>query len=639
MRIFIRCVVFVFVMSMVLAGCRSASVRPSEGVVELRAAGGSVDFCSLEAALDASRKYTGESCKKIVLGGGSYFLEKPLLLDERDAGLVVEAKAGEVPVLFGGREISGWRLGENGFWVADLPEVQSGEWNFRSLLVNGRSAPRARYPDAGRLKHETMFKGKHVSTSEGLWEKEPSRDELTKLIFKAGDLGEWLEPENAELTIYHMWDETLVGVESIDLDTRALICSTPSGHPIGSFGARDYVVWNVKKGMTQPGQWYLDRVGGRLVYWPLPGENMDTAEVIAPVLENVVCLNNADNITLRGISIRSANTPLMKGDFAAKLFGGAVSAENSNHCTFENLDIAAVTGWGLKLFGDYIAVTNCHLHDVGAGGLRLIGSHARIENNHIHHVGVTYPSAIALYVGSTDPNMVDEWEFGRDETHALIRHNEIHDGTYAGIGIGGGQHTVEYNKVYCVMQELRDGAALYATFCKNLVLRNNVVRDLKADPKIAAYYLDERSDHALVENNISINVAKPSQNHMAAGNVYRNNIFISEEVMSISMPRCEEMTFERNVFVSSDSVQFSVAENQLILRDNVFDVPKVQERQISPKYKKGPFVPLPLPEGNQMGDAGLKIAGDDISIYAGSAAAACGVRPVKGSEAGVETIR
>ena len=113
----------------------------------------------------------------------------------------------------------------------------------------------------------------------------------------------------------------------------------------------------------------------------------------------------------------------------------------------------------------------------------MIGSDALIENNHIHDVGKTYPSAIMLYVGATDPNMADEWKFGKDETHAVIRHNELHDGPYVGVGIGGSHHVMEYNKVSRVMQELRDGAAFYATFCDNLKLRHNLVCDLHGRPR------------------------------------------------------------------------------------------------------------------------------------------------------------
>jgi nitrous oxidase accessory protein NosD len=185
-------------------------------------------------------------------------------------------------------------------------------------------------------------------------------------------------------------------------------------------------------------------------------------------------------------------------------------------------------------------VRDCHIHHVGAGAIRLIGSHALIDNNYLHHLGLTYPSTIALYVGVTDPNMEDEWIFGKDETHAVISHNEIHDSPYIGIGIGGSHHVVEFNKISRVMLELEDGSGIYATFCADLIMRNNIVRDVEPGKSGLnhAYYLDELSSNVLVEKNISLDVPAASHSHMAEGNTYRNNIFISKQPMTITLPRC-----------------------------------------------------------------------------------------------------
>ena len=80
--------------------------------------------------------------------------------------------------------------------------------------------------------------------------------------------------KNAEVRVYHMWDESLVGVARNDTQRHALIFSTPAISPAGAFGVKKYVIFNTREGMTRPGQWYLDRTGGRVVYWPLPGEDM-----------------------------------------------------------------------------------------------------------------------------------------------------------------------------------------------------------------------------------------------------------------------------------------------------------------------------------------------------------------------------
>ena len=85
-----------------------------------------------------------------------------------------------------------------------------------------------------------------------------------------------------------MWDESLVGVARNDTQRHALIFSTPAIWPAGALGLKKYLIWNTREGMTQPGQWYLDRTAGRVVYWPLPGEDMTRSKVIAPTMERVI---------------------------------------------------------------------------------------------------------------------------------------------------------------------------------------------------------------------------------------------------------------------------------------------------------------------------------------------------------------
>ena len=85
--------------------------------------------------------------------GGVYPLTAPVRLTLEDSWpAAFAAWRGERPVFDGGERIAGWRvttLNGRKAWVADLPEVAAGRWNFRSLFVNGRSAPRPRRPKQG----------------------------------------------------------------------------------------------------------------------------------------------------------------------------------------------------------------------------------------------------------------------------------------------------------------------------------------------------------------------------------------------------------------------------------------------------------------------------------------------------------
>ena len=51
-----------------------------------------------------------------------------------------------------------------------------------------------------------------------------------------------------------------------------------------------YYVDNVFEGLSEPGEWYLDRAAGKLYYIPLPGETPETTEVYAPSVTQFVRL-------------------------------------------------------------------------------------------------------------------------------------------------------------------------------------------------------------------------------------------------------------------------------------------------------------------------------------------------------------
>ncbi|TVS17219.1 MAG: hypothetical protein EA424_13045, partial [Planctomycetaceae bacterium] len=87
---------------------------------------------TLAGARDALRKARGgrppAEPARIVVADGRYTLTDPLVLAPEDGGTAeapvrYEAAPGAKPVFSGGRKITGFRPGENGLWVADVPGV------------------------------------------------------------------------------------------------------------------------------------------------------------------------------------------------------------------------------------------------------------------------------------------------------------------------------------------------------------------------------------------------------------------------------------------------------------------------------------------------------------------------------------
>ncbi|MBM3861964.1 MAG: hypothetical protein FJ395_20260 [Verrucomicrobia bacterium] len=511
------------------------------------ATGRQPSFDSLEAARDAARK-AGAGPHRIVVLPGDYFLAKTVELDARDNGLTIEAaKPGKVTI-YGGKLVTGWRRDSEKFWCADVPAT----WDFRALVVNGRMPERARLPETGTFIHQSKFDVRWLSSVGGGWERKPTEEELTTMLYDPKDIPSTFECKNAEVRVYHMWDESLVGVARNDTERHALTFAPPTRSPPGAFGVKKYVIFNTREGMTKPGQWYLDRAAGKVVYWPLPSEDMTKAKVVAPALERIIKITGATNITLRGFSLQATTTPLKPGGFGAYAFDGALQIEKARQCVFEKLDIANVGGQGIvaRLVED-CRISDCQIHHTGACGIKADGSATQIARNHIHHVGVYHPSAVALSV--THP-----MKPGSEKGFHLYR-NEIHDTPYSGIIGSGGGHLIEENLISRVMREMHDGGAIYGGM-RNSILRGNVVRDVVKIGEgygVSSYYLDEGARDCIVERNVSIGVERPTHNHIATDLIIRDNVFVAETIMVLSFQRSSGCIFQGNTLVAPGTITLS----------------------------------------------------------------------------------
>lgn len=492
------------------------------------------------------KQQTGEA-PRIVVRGGKYFLNQAVALTPADSGLRIEATQGEEAVLYAGRRLTGWKPEGGGLYSCPVPDAATGKWDFRMLTVNGVRAKRARLPQTGTFEHVSEFKVPWMSTTGGGWQRKPTEAELTTMIYKPGDLGPWLDAKNAEVTVYHMWDESMVGVKALDDATRTVTFTSKLGHPPGGFNVHKYVVWNVREGLKEPGQWYLDRTAGKVVYWPLPGQDMSRAEVIAPTAESIfTILGNKDQrvqgLTLRGLKLAVTTTLLKSGGFGAGNFPGAVQMAWTQDCRLTDLTVFNTGGQGINAWeGIGLTIEGCEVRNAGACGIRCSGRDWRLVNNYVHHIGEAYPSAIAVNTGGQN---------------GLVSHNEIHDCPYSGLSFGGQDTVIEANEICRAMQELHDGAAIYITFCKRVTVRGNYVHDIvdTGGYGASAYYLDEQAEDCLVEGNLSIGVDRPSHNHMTKHNTLRGNVWLVTGDARLTFPKSTDCTLDRNLVTATGKI-------------------------------------------------------------------------------------
>jgi hypothetical protein len=161
------------------------------------------------------------------------------------------------------------------------------------------------------------------------------------------------------------------------------------------------------------------------------------------------------------------------------------------------------------------------------------------------------------------------------------------------------------------MRVLRDGAAIYATFCKRVVLRGNFVRDVaEVGPGYAAsaYYLDEQAEDCVVEKNLAVNVTTPSHNHMAKHNLLRSNVFLNDGDLRLAFARCEDFTLDGNVIVAQGGLYVRGPQAVTAWTNNILH--SATNRLLGEwldDYQVREQRPLELPAGNDTSDPGLKV--------------------------------
>lgn len=559
-------------------------------------------LATLRQARDAVRGLNASRPVTVELRGGIYRLDDTLEFLPHDSGtekcpVTYAAYRGEKPVISGGRPITGWKKGEGPLWQAAVPGAG---WRFHQLFVNGQRRPRARTPNQGFLYTAGITKPFDRSKwyASGV-------DAKTGFRYRDGNIRPWKNASDALVVVYHSWTTSIHSITSVDTAERIVRLAPASAWPIGywwEYNTR-YHVENVPEALDSPGEWYLDRTHGVLCYWPMPGEDLAAAEVIAPVVRQTLVAfrgqpaahKTIDYLRFRGLSFQHTDcyiAPDMELDHQGAVGQKPlVAAEGLRHTLFEDCEIAHAGENGIWFDAGSTdnVLRRCTIHDLGGGAVFIGAKKYRpepalaverntIDNCFLHRGSHIFRGSQGVWIGKASYNQVT--------------HNEISDFHHLGLSVGHAwgyapstahHNLIAFNHIHHICNGyFSDGGGIYTLgISPGTVIRNNVVHDVIPTPLMpdggCGIYHDEGSSGILDENNIVYNVGIPFHQHYGRENTARNNIFALERKSPVSCARKEDhlsYTFEGNIVLSrggaATSDKYSPLRCNTAFRRNVY---------------------------------------------------------------------
>ncbi|WP_329139694.1 discoidin domain-containing protein [Streptomyces sp. NBC_01476] len=485
----------------------------------------------------------------VELREGTYQLPATFTLTGQDSGtgghrIVYEAAPGAHPVISGGSQVTGWTLADPAHHVY---KAHVGSLDTRQLYVNGSLETRARGPEnpPGFTKTATGYTITDTS------------------------LDAYKNPSDLEIVSRWGWMMYRCPVQSVSGTT--LTMQQPCFHNANLHEGQEIQnpTWleNARELLDTPGEWYLDRSKGDLYYMPEAGQDLRTATVTVPRVQDLVDLDGTPGHPVSGISFKgltfsyatwlapSSPDGVVEGQAGFRIVGddnpdfdstrlkwvktpGAVNVGYGHGISFEDNTFTHLGAVGLNLnTGTQGTVIKGNVFKeiaatgIQIGGTDVIDAHPddprsitkdnTVTDNVVTDVADQYNGSLGILAGYTD--------------HTVITHNKVYDLPYSGISVGWGwgltdkggdsnypgnsgvpvwdtpttsrDNVISDNEISDIMQHQADGGAIY-TLSANPggVVSGNYIRGIPSQA-YGAIYQDEGSRYWHTTQNAFCDVA------------------------------------------------------------------------------------------------------------------------------------
>ena len=537
-------------------------------------------LASLAGARDAVRKLLQSemvtSDIQVLFAPGIYTTTETVVFSPEDSapdGYTISyiGTPGTDVLFHGGKVLESW-VQEDHLWVADIPEVRNGHWDFSALWVNGERRTRARIPnpanDHGDFPVESDCFGITRQVMEAHPETGDEHASRTAFYFNPEDIQPWESLEDALIVVYHSWETSAHRIAEIDWENHIFHLTGPAHWPFRQWAwgpHQRYYIENLFEALDRPGEWYLNTKTGKLYYWPMPGEQLDSVEIVAPIVSQFVLLEGVPEEDAFVSNLIFNNLQFKYSEFtigpeghsdaqAAYSVGAAIEAIGARNCHVIQCEIGHAGTYGVwwRRGSQYNTIEQTYLHDLGAGGIRIgeiaspaspaeAADHNRIVNNLIQDGGRIFRSAVGIWIGRA--------------SHNEVLHNQIGHMRYTGISVGWSwgyapssahHNIIAYNHIHDIGKgQLNDMGGIYTLgLSPGTELRNNLIHHIICNEHgIGGWgiYPDEGTTDMLIRDNVVFYTRTGGfHQHYGKENRVKNNIFAFSEGPQIIRSREED---------------------------------------------------------------------------------------------------
>lgn len=275
--------------------------------------------------------------------------------------------------------------------------------------------------------------------------------------------------------------------------------------------------FNILEELDFPEEYYIDRESGLLYAYLPEGCNSDNDIRLSSLTEPLIILKDVNNIVLKNIKLDGSRNI-------------AITGQNINNVTFDNIEISSCGLGGINIYGRKNKIINSYIHDIGGSGIFINGGNEitlEAGGNIIENCLIKNTSQeIRVYTPGISINGIGQ----------IIRHTEISHCPHMAIDIKGNNHIIEYSNIHHAPTEYSDMLSVYLNTGESILNRGTIIRwnrfhDVIGNWKMGAgVYIDNDTNGVIVEENIFYNSFACNEGwsvmvHGGADNVVKNNLF------------------------------------------------------------------------------------------------------------------